>query len=55
MKFILTIIIIATMLAASYGMWQFGRKISYIFAYEDLVIETINERVKTECVLEIKE
>ena len=55
MKFILTIIIIATMLAASYGMWRVGRKISYVFAYEDLVIETINEQVKTECVLPAKE
>lgn len=55
MKIILIGLFLMFSVAATYGMWQFGKKVSYVFAYEDLVIETINERVKSECVLEIKE
>jgi len=55
MKIIMLGLFLMIVAASSYGMWRVGRKVSYVFAYEDLVIETINERVKSECVLEIKE
>lgn len=50
MKLFLSVIgIIVLILFISYFVWQIKRKINYNFSYKDMVVETIKETVKSEC------
>lgn len=51
MKTILTIVAVFGIILLSVGIWQIGKKLSYMFAYESLVEETINLKVKPECLV----
>ena len=43
------ITVIVFMIAVSIACWQIGRAINYQLSYKDMVIETIKETVKEEC------
>jgi hypothetical protein len=49
MKGLIIIIGILVVLATSYGLWMLKRKINYAFQYESLVLETIQQQVKPNC------
>lgn len=49
MKNILYILTFIFVISVSYGCWQLGRVINYKLSYKDMVIETIREQVKAEC------
>lgn len=47
---VVIIIVIVFMIAVSIACWQIGRAINYQLSYKDMVIETIKEKVKDECI-----
>ena len=47
-----TIILISSVVGASiWGVWEVGRRINYNFSYNDMVLDTIKDNVKSECLI----
>ena len=48
--FVATITVAVIFLCAvSYALWNVGKRVNYHFQYKDMVIETVKENVKQEC------
>lgn len=43
------IVVIVFMISVSIACWQIGRVINYELSYKDMVVETVKEIVKNEC------
>jgi hypothetical protein len=53
-KILKPVLLIATIIfvcVVSYAAWQLGRIINYKMSYKDMVVETIKETVKENCLL----